>query len=296
VTVRGVVLAVHGGAGDPGDHGLTDELETASRSALSAALDAGREVVSDGGSAVDAVEAAVVALEDAEVFNAGRGSVYTEDATHELEAAIVDGATRDAGAAMLLRHVANPVRLARLVMECSRHVALAGHGAELFATEQGLDLVNTRELHTGRRLEALLRGDSGGGFGTVGAVARDREGRLAAATSTGGLTGKAPGRIGDTPTIGAGTYADDIVAVSTTGQGEYFIRAVTAHSVATRLSAGAPLDEAAKAALDEAVAIGGSGGLIALDRGGTLAMPISTRLMHRGYLTDEGDTEVAILA
>lgn len=294
-----VVLAVHGGAGTPaGD--IDGQLERRYRDGIAAALAAGRDAL-DGGGALDAVEAAVAALEDDEVFNAGRGSVYTSDATLELEAAIMDGSSRRAGGAALLTHVRNPVRLARMVLERSPHVLLAGAAAERFAQRHGVELVASRHFHTERRLRRLLEGgddfaaDRDGG--TVGAVARDGRGRVAAATSTGGRTGKSPGRVGDTPLVGAGTYADGEVAVSTTGKGEFFVLAVAAHAVAARVAhAGAGVAAAAERVLDDVVALGGSGGLIALDRDGRLAAPFDTPVMHRGAITRAGEIRVALFA
>ncbi len=291
--IDGVVLAVHGGAGGFREE-PSDELLAECHDGLRDALEAGRIAADSAGDALDAVEAAVVALEDAAVFNAGRGAVYTVDGTQELEAAIVDGAARDAGAVAGLVRVRNPVRLARLVMERSPHVMLAGPPAELFAQEHGAVLVDGRYFHTERRLRALLEGDQGW-HGTVGAVARGRDGTLAAATSTGGTTGKWSGRIGDTPVIGAGTYADDNVAVSTTGKGEYFVRTVAARTVAALVEhAHLTVEEAARRVLSDVSGLGGWGGLIALDHQGRLAMPFDTGAMHRGYLTADGDVRTAI--
>lgn len=291
--IEGVALAVHGGAGGFREE-PSDERVAECHDGLRDALEAGRIALDASGDALDAVEAAVVALEDAAVFNAGRGAVYTVDGTHELEAAIMAGGTRDAGAATGLTRVRNPVRAARLVMERSPHVMLAGPTAELFAQEHGAALVDGRYFHTERRLRALLEGDHGW-HGTVGAVARDRGGALAAATSTGGTTGKWSGRIGDTPLVGAGTYADERVAVSTTGRGEHFVRAVAAHAVAALIEhAGLDVEQAADRVLADVSGLGGSGGLIALDREGRFAMPFDTGAMHRGYLTTGGQLETAV--
>lgn len=290
-----VVLAVHGGAG--GRVRLEPELEETCRRGIRDALEAGAAALRTGGG-LDAVEDAVAALEDAEVFNAGRGACYTTDATQEHEAAIMDGATRDAGAGLLLGHVRNPVRLARAVLTESPHVALAGAAAERFAAQFGIELVDRAYFHSERRLQALLedRPDPAAGHGTVGAVAREGD-HLAAATSTGGMTGKAAGRIGDTPLVGAGTYADERVAVSTTGHGEYFVRTVAAHRVADLIElAGLKADEAAGQVIGEVGALGGSGGLLALDASGRLAMPFDTLMMPRGCLTADGQIHIAVYA
>jgi L-asparaginase / beta-aspartyl-peptidase len=288
-----VVLAVHGGAGGFREP-PSDELVAECHAGLRDALEAGRILLDGTGDPLDAVEAAVAALEDAAVFNAGRGAVYTVDATQELEAAVMVGATRDAGAVASVGRVRNPVHLARLVMERSPHVMLAGPPAELFAREHGATLVDGRYFHTERRLRALLEGDHGW-HGTVGAVARGPEGTLAAATSTGGTTGKWAGRVGDTPLIGAGTYADARVAVSTTGHGEFFVRTAAARTVAALIEhAGLDVDAAARRTLADVAALGGSGGLIALTAAGDLAMPFDTGAMHRGYLTTDGEITTAI--
>jgi L-asparaginase / beta-aspartyl-peptidase len=294
-----VVLAVHGGAGGLKAGPLDPDVEEEARAGLRTALEVGAAILDGGVGAVGAVEGAVVALEDAEVFNAGRGAVYTADATQELEAAIMHGPTRNAGAAMMLRHVKNPIRLARLIMERSPHVALSGHGAELFAADHGIELVSSGYFHSERRLRGLFGEDAdpAAGHGTVGAVALDEAGELAAATSTGGTTGKAAGRIGDTPTIGAGTWADATVAVSGTGMGEYFMRTVAGHEVAALIAhEGVDVGDAARRVIGDIESLGGTGGLIALDAEGRLAMPQNTQMMSRGYLTRGGEVRVALYA
>ncbi len=203
------------------------------------------------------------------------------------------------GAALLLRHIRNPVRLARSVLSGSPHVALAGEAAERFAAVRGVEVVDSTYFHSERRLQGLLdaRADPAAGHGTVGAVARDGRHHLAAATSTGGMTGKAAGRIGDTPLVGAGTYADERVAVSTTGHGEYFVRTVAAHRVADLVElAGLGTSEAAARVVGEVGELGGSGGLLALDASGRLAMPFDTVMMPRGYVTSDGQVHVALYA
>ncbi len=307
-------LVLHGGAGTTPRGELGPEKEQALRAALKAALETGHAVLARGGSSTEAVTAALVLLEDNPLFNAGKGAVYTHDGGHELDAAVMDGAARKAGAVAGVRRVKNPVLLARLVMERSPHVLLTGSGAEAFAAQQGVTLVEPSYFDTEERWKGLQRAleqerragaDGGtallqrpvdGKFGTVGAVALDLQGHLAAATSTGGMTNKRFGRVGDSPIIGAGTYADDSCAVSATGHGEYFIRYAVAHDVCARARyQGAALDEAARAVvLGTLVEAGGEGGLIALDRGGRFTLPFNTTGMYRGWVAEDGATHVAL--
>jgi L-asparaginase / beta-aspartyl-peptidase len=317
-------LALHGGAGTIRRPELTAAVEEEYRAALDRALDAGIAVLDGGGGALDAVEAVVVTLEDDPLFNAGRGAVLTADGRHELDASIMDGRSRGAGAVAGVRRVRNPVHLARLVMERSPHVLLVGEGAEAFASEQGVTLVDPGWFSTARRRAQLAatrrelgtdatarsedtaldeagtdRGPDDGTMGTVGAVALDAGGHLAAATSTGGLTNKRPGRVGDSPVIGAGTYADDrTCAVSTTGTGELFLRAVAAYDVAARMRyGGQALAEAAAGTIMESVAgLGstGGGGLIAVDGQGSVAMPFSSEGMYRACAVAGGERRVGI--
>ena len=246
-----------------------------------------------GGSALDAVTAAVTALEDNPLFNAGRGSVFTHAGTQEMDACIMDGADRRAGAVASVFGPRNPIQAARAVMEKSRHVLLVGEGALAFCREQGVAFCEPGYFHSDARWRELQRALEHAEreppqYGTVGAVARDRRGNLAAATSTGGMTGKTPGRVGDTPIIGAGTYADNAsCAISATGQGEFFIRHAAAFEIAARLRhAGQTLDRAARAVIAELAAAGGSGGVVAVDRTGALALPFSTAGMYRGFVRD----------
>jgi len=263
-------LVVHGGAGNPRDGRIADE--AAHQRALAAAMEEGVAVLGAGGSALDAAEAAVRSLEDCPLFNAGRGSVLTREGRVEMDAAVMDGAARRAGACAHITGVRHPVSLARAVMEATPHVLIVGADAEALAAECGLELEDPDWFVTGRELARQSQ------HGTVGAVALDAHGNLAAATSTGGVRGQLPGRVGDTPQIGAGTYADDLVAVSCTGAGEQFIRAVAAHEVAALVRhARVPLIAAAKRALDSL-----DGGLIALGSDGSAAMPFNTGLMYRG--------------
>jgi beta-aspartyl-peptidase (threonine type) len=291
--VSDVVFAIHGGAGTIRRSDLTPEQERAIRAALTTALEAGRGVLRGGGDATEAVKAAIVTMEDSELFNAGKGAVFTTDAGHELDASIMDGDTLDTGAVTGVEHIKNPILLADAVRTGSRHVMFAGRGAELYAQHKGFDLVTQDYFHTDRRWQSLLNAKAGKSefeFGTVGAVAVDRGGDLAAGTSTGGLTNKPVGRIGDSPIIGAGTYAnDETVAVSATGTGEFFIRQVVGHEVSSLMRYGRmPVQQAARRAIEEVAELGGDGGVIALDRRGTLATPFNTEGMYRGWVTRDG--------
>jgi len=297
------VLAIHGGAGTPPKGALDPARAPAYHDALRRALIAGRDILADGGSALDSVTAAVVELENDPLFNAGRGAVFTAAGTHEMDAAIMDGRDRRAGAVAGICGPKNPILAARAVMERSPHVMLAGPGALKFCRTQGLDFAPAEYFRTEARWHALqevLRGqgenDESRRHGTVGAVARDRAGNLAAATSTGGMTAKAPGRVGDSPVIGAGTYADNATcAVSATGHGEFFIRHAAAHEVAARLAhAGQSVEKAAAAVIAALSAAGGTGGIVAVDHNGAIALPFSTPGMYRGYARDDGVVHTAI--
>ena len=258
---------------------MTPAREAAYRRALKEALERGYA----GRTAMDAVVAAVLAMEDSPLFNAGRGAVYNAEGRHELDAAVMDGATLRAGAVTCVSRVRNPVLAARAVMEHSPHVLLSGKGAETFAVSRKIKTVPSSYFHTPERL-AALKAKLRHHHGTVGAVALDRDGNLAAATSTGGYTGKLPGRVGDSPLVGAGTYADNrACAVSGTGLGEAFIRALVAYDVAARMRyLRETLEVAARHALARVVALGGDGGLIAVDHTGKVAMPFVTEGMYRG--------------
>ena len=298
-------IAIHGGAGAVPRATLSSEREQRYRAGLEAALDGGYAVLERGGSALDAVTAAVRILEDDPCFNAGRGAALTRDGAAELDAAIMDGRQQRAGAVASVRHVKNPVELARRVMEKSRHVLLVGGGAEEFALEEGLGLVPNLYFRTAERLSQLEHEQRGErvsdlvppALGTVGAVARDRDGNLAAATSTGGMTNKRPGRVGDSPIIGAGTYAKNgVCAVSATGHGEYFIRAVAAHHVCAAVEyRGLSLELAMRELLHDVLrGLGGDGGLIGVDRDGRIVMDFSTEGMYRGARDSSGRNELAI--
>lgn len=300
-------LAVHGGAGTIARSTMTPAREAAYHAGLRRALDAGRAVLADRGAALDAVTAAVMALEDEPLFNAGRGAVFTSAGRQEMDAAIMDGHDRSAGAVAGLFGPRNPVLAARAVMEKSEHVLLIGESALAFCRVQGLAIEEAPYFFTQARWDALQETlamrqagtqntDESRKHGTVGAVARDRHGRLAAATSTGGMTAKAPGRVGDTPVIGAGTWADDLCAVSGTGHGEIFIRHAAAHEIASRLRhAGQPLDEAARfVVMDLLAPAGGSGGVIAVDSRGAFSLPFNCAGMYRGVVKADGVLRTAI--
>ena len=289
----GFALAAHGGAGTiPRDE--ASRFRAASyHDGLRRALAAGRDILAAGGSALDAVTEAVAKLEDDLLFNAGRGSVFTSAGTQEMDACVMDGTERRSGAVAGVFGPRNPVLAARAVMERSRHVLLIGEGALAFCRENGVAFCESgyfRSEARWRELQRALEHPDGESpqYGTVGSVARDRRGNLAAGTSTGGMTGKAPGRVGDTPIIGAGTYAENATcAVSATGHGEFFIRYAAAFAIAARLRfTGQTLDQAARAVIDELAAAGGSGGVVAVDRDGALALPFSTAGMYRGYVRD----------
>lgn len=286
-------IAIHGGAGVA--RGITSQGAKRYKAGLERALLAGYAVLKRGGSSLDAVAAAVAQLEDDPLFNAGRGSVYNSDERHELDASIMDGATLRAGAVAAVSRIRNPVLAARAVMERSPHVLLAGRGAELFARKHGVHFAPASYFHTAQRLAALRKGLLRH-HGTVGAAALDRDGNLAAATSTGGYTGKLPGRVGDTPIIGAGTYADNAsCAVSGTGLGEAFIRVALAHEVCARMRLrGEPLARAAAAALRQIARLGADGGLVAVDRRGNIAMPFNSEGMFRACIGRNGAQVVAI--
>jgi beta-aspartyl-peptidase (threonine type) len=287
---------------------LSDEKEKAIRETLSRALRAGHARLENGASAVDAVEAAILVLEDSPHFNAGHGAVFNSQGGHELDAAIMDGRSRNAGAITGVSHIKNPILLARRVMTESPHVMLAGEGAEEFAVSEGFELIDESYFSTDYRRGQLERARALQTsanelpslelrFGTVGAVALDQHGNIAAGTSTGGMTNKRFGRIGDVPIIGAGTYADnDTCAVSATGHGEYFIRSVVAHDIAALMRySDTPLQDAVEnIVLEKLVEFGGSGGVISINREGDIAMEHNTPGMYRGSIDTSGKLTTAI--
>lgn len=301
-------LVIHGGAGVMEHKDLSAEDEAAIRRDLDRALDAGQAVLAKDGSALDAVTAAIIVLEDSPWFNAGKGAVYNADGGHELDASIMRGDTREAGAVAGVTTIKNPILLARTVMERSPHVMLAGQGAEKFAdTRPEIQRVDQAYFGTERRLKQLqeakarekaqtLRDVPGTYFGTVGAVALDRQGRIAAGTSTGGMSNKRWSRVGDSPIIGAGTYATEHCGVSGTGWGEFYIRAAVAHDICARVEyRGDPLVLAADDVVNKRVVeLGGDGGAIALDKHGNIAMPFNTSGMYRGWIKPDGSRGTAI--
>lgn len=289
-------LVIHGGAGVILPGSMTPEMEAAYIAALNVSLEAGAAVLREGGSALDAVEAAVLTMEDDALFNAGHGAVFTAAGTHELDAAIMDGRDRNAGAVAGVTRVKNPIKAARAVMEKSEHVMFAAEGADAFAQAQGLDMVDNTYFDTDRRREALERvlqeraRTAADRHGTVGAVALDLNGNLAAATTTGGMTAKATGRVGDTPLIGAATYAENgVCAVSATGHGEYFIRVAVAKTICDRVKlTGEDVKTAAGAALDEVAALGGDGGVIVIGGNGDYGFVFNSAGMYRGWIDATG--------
>ncbi len=300
-------IAIHGGAGTILKNSMTPEKETAYKTALKVALTAGYDILNNGGSALDAVEKAVVELENSPLFNAGRGSVFTAEGKHEMDASIMDGATLGAGAVALITGVQNPVSLARYVMQNSGHVFLAGSGAIDFARKMNCTFRDESWFRDEFRYRQWLEiKDSGETrldhsvdkkFGTVGAVALDGFGNLAAATSTGGMTNKRHGRVGDTPVIGAGVYANNATcAVSCTGSGEFFIRGVVAYDVSCLMEyKGLNLQQACEEVIhNRLLKIGGDGGLIAVDARGNIAMPFNTEGMYHGFRKSDGSGEIAI--
>jgi beta-aspartyl-peptidase (threonine type) len=311
-------LVLHGGAGVIDRRNLTPEKEAELRAKLTEAREAGYAVLQRGGPALDAVIATITILEDSPLFNAGKGAVFNHDGICELDASIMDGRTQAAGAIAGVRRIRNPITLARAVMEKSSHVLLSGEGAEKFAAQQGFAFVPNEYFQTEarrRQWEQALQREAGGKtsswefpdaaqvdrtgrYGTVGCVALDQAGNLAAGTSTGGMTNKKFGRIGDAPIIGAGTYASNATcAVSATGWGEFFIRVGVARDIAAQLEyRGTPLAEAAAATMAKVGKLGGDGGVICLDRQGNIALPFNSAGMYRAYRLSDGRTGVAMYA
>ncbi|SRX52887.1 isoaspartyl peptidase/L-asparaginase family protein [Aequorivita sp. CIP111184] len=302
-------LVIHGGAGTLVKGLMTPEKEEEYKAALNEALEKGYAILENDGSAMDAIETAVNYLEDSPLFNAGKGSVFTNDGTHEMDAAIMDGKNLKAGAVSLITGISNPITLARDVMEKSDHVFLAGDGAMRFAKSLNYKLESPEyfyDEHRYQQWQNIKDSDTfeldhsmkkEGKFGTVGAVACDKNGNIAGATSTGGMTNKKWGRIGDSPMIGSGTYANNkTCAVSCTGSGEFFIRGVVAYDVSCLMEyKGMTLEEAASEVINKRVLeIGGDGGLIAVDANGNIAMPFNTEGMYRAFKTSEGKKEIDI--
>jgi len=300
------VLVVHGGAGVIAKE-VTPEKEKAIRAELQKALEAGFAVLKSGGSSLDAVTATIVPLEDSPLFNAGKGAVFNHDGRNELDASIMEGPTLRAGSVANVHRIRNPILLARSVMEKSPHVMLVGDGAEAFAQSIGMALVDPKYFYTEGRWQELQKAlkdeqqktadpAKAPHHGTVGAVALDMAGHLAAGTSTGGMTNKRYGRVGDSPVIGAGTYANSRCAVSATGWGEFYIRANAAHDICARVEyKGEPVAQAAdEVVLGVVPKLGGDGGVIALDADGNFATPFNTEGMYRGWIDREGKLHIAI--
>lgn len=319
-----VVLVIHGGAGTILKKNMTDEKEAAYEAKLREALEAGYAKLEDGKTSVKAVQAAINVMEDSPLFNAGKGAVYTNAETQEMDASIMRGHDKEAGAVAGVSTIKNPIDAAIAVMEKSEHVMLAGTGAEEFAEKQRVIIVDSSYFKSDVRLKQLKRvqdrensvldhdGDERGDFdgsenefnidyiedkkfGTVGAVALDSLGNLAAGTSTGGMTNKRYHRIGDSPVIGAGTYANKLVGVSCTGHGEYFIRNVVAYDVAALMEySEMTVEEATEKVIEKQTEMGGKGGLIALDKDGNVSLPFNTAGMYRGYITESGEITIEI--
>ncbi|WP_367868161.1 isoaspartyl peptidase/L-asparaginase family protein [Pedobacter sp. WC2423] len=313
------VMVIHGGAGTITRKNMTPEKEAAYIAALTKALQTGYDVLKSGKTSLDAVEATIHIMEDSPLFNAGKGAVFTHDGKNEMDAAIMDGKTMMAGAVAGVTTIKNPISAARAVMEKSEHVMMVGHGAELFAKQAGIEIVNPEYFYTKERwngLQQAIKEDSTKSvldhgnkksmklgtinrdykFGTVGAVALDKNGNLAAGTSTGGMTNKKYGRIGDAPIIGAGTYANNATAgISCTGWGEFYIRNVVAHDISAMMEyKNMSVADASRAVLDKVGKMGGDGGLIAMDAKGNVSMPFNTEGMYRGTVTENGKIEVLI--
>ncbi len=299
-----VAIVIHGGAGTIRKATMKPEVEERYRKELTDALMAGYTILKNNGSSLDAVEAVIRLMEDSPIFNAGKGAVFTHEGTNELDASIMEGAGLKAGAVAAVKHIRNPISLARMVMERSKHVMLVGDGAEAFAKQQGVDTVPQSYFHTQRRWEELQKAiqlekgvDSvSDKHGTVGCVALDSRGTIAAGTSTGGITNKRFGRVGDSPIIGAGTYADNrTCGVSATGDGEYFIRAGVARSVAAMM---AYRNLSVQAACDSAMAavgaLGGTGGVLAIDRNGQIGISFNTEGMYRAWIDENGAPVIKI--
>lgn len=305
VTNTNFGLVIHGGAGTISRERLIPELEQNYRAKLEEALRIGYDVLAAGGTSLDAVEAAIVILEDSPLFNAGKGAVFASNGTNELDASIMDGKTLQAGAVSGVKQIKNPIKAARLVMEKSPHVLLYGDGAETYARGHGLEFVDQSYFYTERRWQSLQKARAKQQqtepekHGTVGVVALDQHGNLAAGTSTGGLTNKRFGRIGDSPIIGAGNYADNrTCAVSGTGTGEYFMRTVCGYAISARMEfGGVSLQTAAEDVIHNEIGrLGGTGGVIGIDKSGNMTMVFNTSGMYRGYMMSDGQPVIKIFA
>lgn len=308
------IAVIHGGAGTILKENMTPSLEKEYEAKLTEALEKAYAAIKSGKSSVEAVEAAIIVMEDSPLFNAGKGAVFTHDGKNELDAAIMFGKDKSAGAIAGVHTIKNPIKAAIAVMQKSEHVMLSGKGAEEFAKLQNIETVDPKYFWTKNRWEGLQKAlkkekkvslktlnkkpdsyEINQKFGTVGCVALDQNGNIAAGTSTGGMTNKKYGRIGDAPIIGAGTYANEQVGISATGWGEYFIRATAARTIASKMQyLNIPLKKATEETILEIEKMGGDGGLIALDKYGNISMPFNTAGMYRGAITEDGKIEVAI--
>ena len=290
VKESGVAIVIHGGAGTILKKNMSDEKERLYKEKLKEAISIGYQILKDGGSSLDAVEQTILILENSPLFNAGKGAVFTHEMKNELDASIMDGSNLNAGAVAGVTIIKNPIKAARAVMEESEHVLLAGKGAESFAIAQNIDTVNPSYFYTEKSANYLKRRIENEKHGTVGCVALDINGNLAAGTSTGGMTNKKWGRIGDSPIIGAGTYANNkTCAVSCTGWGEFYIRGVVAHDISAMMEyGGLSLKEAAQKVVHEKLTqLGGTGGIIAIDQKGNIVMEFNTKGMYRGFMTED---------
>ncbi len=305
------VLVIHGGAGTITPEMMTPEKEKEYKTKLTEALKAGYQKINDGKTSLEAIESAIIVLEDSPLFNAGKGSVFTHEGINEMDASVMLGQNKKAGAVAGVTTIKNPIKAAIAVMEKSNHVLLSGKGAEDFAKEQKIEIVDRKYFWTEDRWQSLQKAllkeknktsfndndvfHNDYKFGTVGAVALDKFGNIAAGTSTGGMTNKRWNRIGDSPIIGAGTYANEQVGVSGTGWGEFFIRSTAARTVAAKMEyQNKDVKTAGQEVIDEIEKMGGDGGLIALDKNGNIATPFNTKGMYRGAVTDKGEVEVEI--
>ncbi len=304
------VLVIHGGAGTITPEMMTPEKEKAYKNKLTEALKSGYEKIKDGKTSLEAIESAIVILEDSPLFNAGKGAVFTHEGKNEMDASVMLGPNKKAGAVAGVTTIKNPIKAAIAVMQQSNHVMLSGKGAETFAKEKKLEIVDPKYFWVKDRWEALQKAierekkstaynpninHHDEKFGTVGAVALDKFGNIAAGTSTGGMTNKKWNRIGDSPIIGAGTYANEMVGISGTGWGEYFIRSTAGRTVAAKMEyQNKDIKTASQEVIQEIEDLGGDGGLIALDRNGNIAMPFNTAGMYRGAVTENGEIEVEI--
>jgi len=294
-------IVIHGGAGTILKENMSNELENAYKDKMKEALEAGHYILKTSGTSIDAVEAAIKILEDSELFNAGRGSVLSNNEEVEMDASIMTGHNLNAGAISGIKHIKNPISLARKVMEESEHVFLSGEGAEDFAVSKGFETVENNSFITERRLNSVRNAKKRDSihdnkFGTVGCVALDKFGNITSGTSTGGMTNKKWNRIGDVPIIGAGTYANNnTCGISSTGWGEYFIRNVVAYDISSQIDyLKIDINKAAKNTLKKVKDLGGSGGVIGIDSNGNIMMDFNTKGMYRGYINSDGETKINI--